>query len=117
MLSKQELIKWGLIIVIAFVAITVLAFFLGRGCAPKPVILKEVPIDVDTSQVDTEANEQLTKAEKEAERKIQELEKEHRKDLEKFTKDQELEYNQIREKGPDAVVDWLRDFNETLKGR
>lgn len=117
MISKTELIKWGLIAVIACTVVAVSAFLLGRGCAPGPVILEEVPTDVDTSEVDTEAERQLLEADQEAERKIQELEQEHQKDLEKFTADQELEYNQIRKEGPDAVVNWLREFNENLKGK
>jgi hypothetical protein len=114
-ISKEELIKWGLIVVTAFVAVTTIAFFAGRGCAPDPVILKDVPTDVDTSEVDTEADRELNEAEKETERKILELEEHHREELNQFSEEQEREYRDIREQGPDAVVDWLRDFNKQLE--
>ncbi len=114
-LIQRELIKWGLIVVIAVVVVATIAFFVGRGCSPEPVILKDVPTDVNTTEIDIDANTKITEADREAIRVIIELEKRHLEELRQFNAEQEEKYRHIRELGPEAVVDWLRDFNEKLE--
>lgn len=108
----QRYIKW--IAVGAAIGLVLAAvFFWGRSCAETTVVV-EPDTTVDTSEVDEASKEAERIAREESEKMIENLEAAHAEDLQEFDEEQKKEYEEVRKQGPDAVADWLTDFNRSL---
>jgi Skp family chaperone for outer membrane proteins len=107
--QKKHLIYVGALIAVVVVG----AFLSGRGCSTVAVVEKP-DTNVDTSEVDKKVDDKIEAEEKKTEAKIEKLEAEHADDIKEFDDGQRREFEAVKQKGPEAVADWLTDFNQGL---
>lgn len=113
LVDKKKLIIAG----IAAIGSLALAYVLGKGCQPDPIVVEKPDTVVDTSSVDRAIEAKKIEAEKQSAMKIDALEKKHAEDIEQFNDEQREEYEHIKKKGSKAVANWLTDFNKDLRQR
>lgn len=99
---------------LAALFVVILVLVIARSCSNSLVVIEKPEVEVDTSEVDDKTTEAQDEAKAEAEGKIEVLEKEHAEAIEKFDDDQRKEYEEMKDEGPDAVAEWLSDFNRDL---
>lgn len=112
--SKPKLVLYASAAGAAGLLLVVLAFALGHSCAgcnqPSPL-----PDDgIDAGPGLAEIDERERQAQEEARRRLEEIEREHQAELEAFDERQREKYEHVREMGPDAVAEWLTEFNRSL---
>lgn len=111
-MTGKQYAKW-LLLGGAIALVLALVFYLGRSCAPTTVI-EEPNTTIDTREVDKATHEAEKLAREQSEKMIENLEETHSEDLEKFDEQQKREYEEVRKQGPNAVADWLTEFNRSL---
>lgn len=113
---KKEGFAIGLSVVggIALLVLAVvLAFYVGRGCAPEPEPLP--PSGIDAGPGEAEIAARLDAAVQHAEAELARIEREHAEEIAAFDDAQREKYETVREGGPEAVDAFIRDFNRRLR--
>lgn len=108
-MTKRGKIIAGVIAAALFVAAALAGgIHCGGGCDSGPTVIDP---GVDAGEKMRELDSKELEAREEAEKKIREIEDKRRDELDDFTEEQRDEYEKVRDKGPDAVTEWLRDFD------
>ena len=104
------------ILVAVIAAALALAFFVGKGCAPpSPQPVDDVGIDAGPGESAIAAS--LDAAAHRADEELAAIEREHAADIAAFDDAQRAKYDALRHEGPEAVSDFLADFNRRVRGR
>ena len=85
-----------------------------KGCAPDPIVVEKPVTIIDSTEEDLKIEAEKKAAEAETAKEIEVLEEKHAEDIEHFNEGQREQYEEVKEKGPDAVADWLTSFNRSL---
>lgn len=107
MSDRTRWILVGVAVLIAVVAVFAGGVQCSRSCAPASMI--ETGIDAGPG-LEVIADRERAEVE-EAQAKIERIETRRREQLDALTESQREEYEEVRARGPDAVVDWLNDFD------
>lgn len=116
MISVQTLKRIGIWVGAAVAALLVLVLVsqvTTRACSSVPDSPIRTRIDGGGAEADRIQRE--IEAEARAAERIREIEAEHREELQRFDTEQREDYERVRRQGPDAVADWLSEFNEDLR--
>lgn len=97
----------------AVVVLVLLSQLATRGCSRVPD--SPVITAIDAGATESDRIQREIEAEKRASEQIREIEAKHRDELEHFDEKQREEYEDVKRRGPDAVADWLSEFNEDLR--
>lgn len=106
--------RWILLGVAAAILIGT-AFYAGSYCGGSTV--EEPRRGIDAGPGERKIDEKVDAATQRAEKKIEQIEEEHQEAIKSFNEEQEAEYEQVKGEGPEAVADWLTDFNRDLRGQ
>lgn len=103
------------ILVAVIAAALAFAFFIGRCTTPpSPHPVDDLGIDAGPGERAIAAR--LDAAAQRAEEELAEIEREHAADIAAFDDAQRAKYDALRHEGPEAVSDFLADFNRRVRG-
>lgn len=107
--------RWILVAVAALLVVTAV-FAGGFHCSRvmNPPAPQGVGIDAGPGLEDIAQRER--DAEEEAAAELERIEAKRREDLDALDAEHRAEYERVRAKGPDAVIDWLNDFDRERFG-
>jgi len=89
----------------------VLAFFVGRGCAPTPQPVESLEIDAEAGEAAIAGT--LDEAARAHDEELARVELERAATIASFSMEQRAKYDAIRQQGEDAVSDYIVTFNRS----
>lgn len=109
---KRDVNKLVLYVAVALTALVALilgvGIFIGKSCSP---VTTTIETTIDAGAELEKIDDRETEAIEAAAAELAAIEAKRQEDLDALEDEQRAEYDRIREKGPDAVLDWLNDFD------
>ena len=99
-------------VILAAVIVAVLLVAVLVTTVPDCHRWEEIETGIDAGPGLAEIDRQEHETEADALRRLEAIERERRATLDRLEAEQRREYEEVRERGPDAVLDWLRDFDK-----
>lgn len=113
--DRQKLYGVSVISAAVLILAVVITFYIGRGCAPDPVIVEPVGIDAGPGEAVIAAR--LDAAVQHADAQLAQLERDHAAEIARFDETQREKYEAIRAGGVDAADRYIREFTLRLRSK